>query len=201
MGVKRVNRKDFLNLIETIFFFDFLKGLSVTLRNLLRKPITTEYPSEKLTPPKRFRGAHGHFVWDGSEPNSLKAIEGYMSYEKGKSRCVACYMCQTACPMPTLFRIKAVQEPDGTKRVVRFEMNLLNCLFCGLCVDACPVGCLTMTDLYELAGYSRREAVLKIDRLENHGVDFKKRRDKEPDRIWIDDHHREKLWGKIEWTG
>jgi len=33
-----------------------------------------------------------------------------------------------------------VQMPDGTKKVVRFDMNLLNCLFCGLCVDALPGG-------------------------------------------------------------
>ncbi|OIG07631.1 NADH-quinone oxidoreductase subunit I, partial [Acinetobacter baumannii] len=134
---------------------------------------------EKLTPPKRYRGAHGHFVWDGTEPDSLKAIEKFMSYEKGKSRCVACYMCQTACPMPTLFRIEAVQMPDGSKKVVRFDMNLLNCLFCGLCVDACPVGCFILTDLYDVAGYTRRSAVLSMDRLEENAIDWKKRRSSE----------------------
>jgi NADH-quinone oxidoreductase subunit I len=201
MAIKKVDRKAFLNILEAVLFVDFIKGLSVTLKNLLRKPITTNYPVEKLTPPKRYRGAHGHFVWDGTEPDSLRAIEKFMSFEKGKSRCVACYMCQTACPMPTLFRIEAVQMPDGTKKVVRFDMNLLNCLFCGLCVDACPVGCLTMTDLYELAGYSRRSAVLKMDKLEKNAIDWKKRRGNELDRIWIDDEHRERLWGKIGWSG
>ncbi len=201
MGIRKLNRKDYLNILEAIFFIDFLKGLSVTLRNLLRRPITTEYPEEKLTPPKRFRGAHGHFVWDGTEPPSLRAIEKFMSFEKGKSRCVACYMCQTACPMPSLFRIEAVQLPDGRKKVTRFDMNLLNCLFCGLCVDACPVGCLTMTDLYELAGYSRRDEVLNMEKLEAFGIDYKNRRGNEPDRIWPKDEEREKLWGKIEWSG
>ncbi len=200
MKIKKIDRKAYLNLVETILFLDFIKGLSVTIRNMIKKPITTQYPKEKLTPPKRFRGAHGHFVWDGNEPDSLKAIEKFMSYEKGKSRCVACYMCQTACPMPSLFRIEAVQLPDGSKKVVRFDMNLLNCLFCGLCVDACPVGCLTMTDIFELANYSRRNEVLNIERLETHGKDFWARRGKEPDRIWPKDEEREKLWGKIEWS-
>jgi len=201
MGVKRVKRKDYLTLLEAILFIDFIKGLSVTLRNLFRKPITTQYPKEKLTPPKRYRGAHGHFVWDGTEPPSLKAIEKFMSYEKAKSRCVACYMCQTACPMPTLFRIEAVQTPEGKKKVTRFEMNLLNCLFCGLCVDACPVGCLTMTDIYELAGYSRRSEVFNITQLEERGRDYKERRGEEPERIWPNDEERKTLWGEIEWTG
>jgi NADH-quinone oxidoreductase subunit I len=201
MGIKKVDRKAFLNLVETLLFVDLIKGLSVTFRNLLKKPITINYPLEKLTLPKRYRGAHGHFVWDGTEPDSLKAIGKFMSYEKGKSRCVACYMCQTACPMPTLFRIEAVQMPDGTKKVVRFDMNLYNCLFCGLCVDACPVGCLTMTDLHELAGYSRAQGVFRMEDLERHAIDWKKRRGNEPDRIWIDDKQREKLWGKIQWSG
>ncbi|NPB06606.1 MAG: NADH-quinone oxidoreductase subunit I [Aquificae bacterium] len=201
MRVKKVFRKDYLTLLESVLFLDFLKGLSVTLKNLLRKPITTQYPKEKLTPPKRFRGAHGHFVWDGTEPPSLKAIEKFMSYEKAKSRCVACYMCQTACPMPTLFRIEAVQTPDGKKKVTRFEMNLLNCLFCGLCVDACPVGCLTMTDIYELASYSRRDEVFSVEQLEERGKDYKARRGDEPERIWPNDEERKRLWGEIKWSG
>ena len=77
MGIKKVDRKAFLNFIETVIFMDFAKGLSVTLKNLFRRPKTTNYPVEKLTPPKRYRGAHGHFVWDGTEPDSLKAIERF----------------------------------------------------------------------------------------------------------------------------
>ena len=44
-------------------------------------------------------------------------------------------------------------------------------------------------------------AVLKMDKLEENAIDWKKRRGSEPDRIWIDDEHRERLWGKIEWSG
>ncbi len=200
MKGKKIDRKAYLNLVETILFLDFIKGLSVTIKNMIKRPVTTQYPKERLTPPKRFRGAHGHFVWDGNEPDSLKAIGKFMSYEKGKSRCVACYMCQTACPMPSLFRIEAVQLPDGSKKVIRFDMNLLNCLFCGLCVDACPVGCLTMTDIFELANYSRRDEILNMNKLENHGKDFWTRRGQDPDRIWPNNEEREKLWGKIEWS-
>ena len=37
MGIKKVDRKAFLNFIETVFFMDFAKGLSVTLKNLFRR--------------------------------------------------------------------------------------------------------------------------------------------------------------------
>lgn len=44
-----------LSIWERVLFIDFIKGMKVTLKNFLRKTITTKYPYEKLTPPKRFR--------------------------------------------------------------------------------------------------------------------------------------------------
>jgi NADH-quinone oxidoreductase subunit I len=38
MAIKKVDRKAFLNIIEAVLFVDFIKGLSVTLKNLLRSP-------------------------------------------------------------------------------------------------------------------------------------------------------------------
>ena len=185
---------------ERIFFLDFIKGLKVTITNFLRRTVTTLYPYEKLIPPKRFRGTHAHRVRDGKEPPSFKVLLQFMDIKEGESRCVACYMCQQACPMPTLFNIEAVQLPNGKKRVVRFDMNLLNCLYCGLCVDACPVDCIIMTDEFENAAYKREDCVIHLDDMEKRGIDYDRRRYNEPDRIWPDDKNREKLWGHIEWT-
>lgn len=189
-----------LSIWERVLFIDFIKGMKVTLKNFLRKTITTKYPYEKLTPPKRFRGAHAHRVKDGNEPPSFSVLGKFMEINYNESRCVACYMCQQACPMPTLFKIEAVQLPNGKKKVTRFEMNLLNCLYCGLCVDACPVDCLIMTDVYETADYKREKCVIKMDDMSQRGQDFDRRRLAEKDRIWIDDSERTKLWGQIKWT-
>jgi len=197
--VKYVERPN-LTILERIFFLDFIKGLKVTFKNLIKKTITTKYPYEKLTPPKRFRGAHAHRVKDGNEPPSFSVLEKFMDINTGESRCVACYMCQQACPVPSLFKIEAVQLPNGKKKVVRFDMNLLNCLFCGLCVDACPVDCIIMTDIYELADYQRKNCVIHKDDMSERGRDYDLRRKNEPDRIWIDDEERKKLWGHIEWS-
>jgi len=197
--VKYVARPKLSNM-ERIFFIDFIQGLKTTFKNLLRKTITTRYPYEKLTPPKRFRGTHAHRVKDGKEPPSFVVLEKFMEIHEGESRCVACYMCQQACPIPSLFRIEAEQLPNGKKRVTRFDMNLLNCLYCGLCVDACPVDCIIMTDEFENASDKRADCVIHMDDMCERGVSFDRRRYNEPDRIWIDDKAREKLWGQIKWT-
>ncbi|MEJ7553335.1 MAG: NADH-quinone oxidoreductase subunit I, partial [Aquificaceae bacterium] len=65
--VKKVFERP-LSWLERIFFIDFIKGLSITIRHAFRKTITTHYPYEKLTPPKRFRGFFGHKVVNGKEP-------------------------------------------------------------------------------------------------------------------------------------
>ena len=174
--------------------------MKVTITNFFRKTITTAYPFEKLTPPKRFRGTHALRVKNGKEPPSFKVLEKFMEIKDGESRCVACYMCQQACPVPELFKIEAVQLPNGKKRVVRFDMNLLNCMYCGLCTEACPVDCIIMTDIYETAAYHRASCVTHMEDMMKRAVDYDTRRYDEPDRIWIDDKERSKLWGQIKWS-
>ena len=197
--VKYVERPDLTN-TERIFFVDFIKGMKITIKNFFRKTITTAYPFEKLTPPKRFRGAHGHRVKNGKEPPSFKVLEKFMEINEGESRCVACYMCQQACPVPELFKIEAVQLPNGKKKVLRFDMNLMNCMYCGLCTEACPVDCIIHTDIYETATYHRAGGVAHLEDLSKRAEDFDRRRFNEPDRIWIDDEERSKLWGQIKWS-
>ncbi len=194
--VKRVFEKQ-LSWLERIFFIDFIKGLRVTIRHAFSKTITTHYPYEKLTPPKRFRGFLGHKVVDGNEPQP--AFDEWVERMKievrpGKSRCVVCMLCKRACPVPQLFEIEAEKLPNGKRVVGIFNMNLMLCTFCGFCVDACPVDCLFNSDIHETASYTRKDAILNVELLEQIGKDWQLRRDKEPDRIWIDDHQRQKLW-------
>ncbi|MFH1087146.1 MAG: FAD-dependent oxidoreductase [Chloroflexota bacterium] len=53
------------------------KGMMVTLRHLARKPVTTQYPEERLNVSRRIRG--NELAWD-------------------KDKCVGCYTCSRSCP-------------------------------------------------------------------------------------------------------
>jgi len=194
--IKKVFEKP-LNFLETIFFLDFIKGMSITIRQAFTKTITTHYPYEKLTPPKRFRGFFGHKTVNGLEPQP--AFDEWVERMKieprpGQSRCVVCYLCKKACPVPDLFEIDGQKLENGKKVVSVFNMNLMLCTFCGLCVDACPVDCLFQSDIHETASFSRKDSILNLEKLEAIGKSWQDRREHEPDRIWIDDEAREKLW-------
>ncbi len=194
--VKKVFEKP-LSWLERILFLDFIRGLSITIRHAFRRTITTHYPYEKLTPPKRFRGFFGHKVVNGKEPQPAfdEWVERFkIKVEPGRSRCVVCMLCKRACPVPQLFEIEGEKLPDGRRRVSVFNMNMMLCTFCGFCVDACPVDCLFQSDIHETASYTRKDAVLDLELLERIGRDWQARREDEPDRIWIDDVQRQKLW-------
>ena len=60
---------------------DQVKGFSVTLRHLFRKPVTQRYPEYKRPVYPRFRGRHQLH----RHPNGLE-------------KCVACGLCSVACP-------------------------------------------------------------------------------------------------------
>ncbi len=143
-------------LLERIYLVEVGKGLVRTaghfFRNLfsgLKSLPTIQYPEMRRTYSDRFRGRH-----------ILK------TREDGTLRCVACYMCQTACPADCI-RIEAGEHPvlAYEKYPVKFEIDLLRCVMCGYCVDACPKDAIWMTKDYELAFFRREDAIYGIDKL------------------------------------
>ena len=75
-------------------------------------------------------------------------------------------MCQQACPAECI-TIVAGEHPKVAyeKYPVVFDIDMLRCVFCGFCVDACPKDAIWMTRDYELAFFTREEAVFGIDKL------------------------------------
>ena len=131
-----------------------LAGMGLTLTrmkdNLTGKVnATIRYPEERRSYSDRYRGTH-----------ILTARED------GSPRCVACYMCATACPADCIYiEAKEVDNPQVEKAPARFEIDMLRCVFCGFCVDACPEEAIIMSRETEISAFSRGETIWGIERL------------------------------------
>ncbi|HLI26187.1 MAG TPA: NADH-quinone oxidoreductase subunit I [Chloroflexota bacterium] len=127
------------------------QGMWTTLKHFftsLGKPVTVQYPEERLPLSVGFRGLP-RLVYD------LKT---------GDARCVACAICANACPVGVI-HIDAHRGPDGRKLLDRFDIEAGGCVYCGLCVEACPFDALTMTPGFELAAYNRVDLLWPKERL------------------------------------
>jgi NADH-quinone oxidoreductase subunit I len=141
---------------QQIYLVEVVKGMLRTLRHFLRNITkikglpTILYPEVLRGYSARFRGRH-----------ILK------KREDGTLKCVACYMCQTACPADCI-HIEAGEHPvlAYEKYPTKFEIDMLRCVFCGFCVDACPKDAIWMTRDYELSFFDRKSAVYGIAELE-----------------------------------
>ena len=132
--------------LETIFLVDLVIGLKTTLKHMFKKPITVQYPKERMIVAPLFRG---HF----------KLLQD----EEGKDICIACGQCARVCPNNV---ITVEGEGKGKDRKpTLFRMNIERCLFCNLCVEICPVQCIVGTDFYEYSSTNRDDLVLNLDDL------------------------------------
>lgn len=115
-----------------------LKGMSVTIKHLFSKPVTVQYPDERLPVPKSYLGRH----------------------KLEQSGCKSCNVCIKACPVDCL---QIESERHG--KVIEwksFTVNYGTCMFCGLCVDACPSGGLIMTQDFDLSEYDRQNCLVEL---------------------------------------
>jgi NADH-quinone oxidoreductase subunit I len=137
-----------------------LDGTRVTLRHLLGnlRDITAlptlEYPEEQPTDiTTRYRGLHR-----------------LTHREDGSIRCVACFLCATACPAQCI-NIVATERQDGIdeKMPEIFTIDTLECVFCGMCVEACPTDAIRMdTGIFSVTGKNREDFLLHRDQLLAH---------------------------------
>ena len=136
-------------------YLPLLGGLMVTIRhmfqNLLRtrRRVTIQYPEERRQWSPRYRGHHI-----------------LTTRPDGSVRCVACFLCATACPAECI-HIEAGERPESRieKYPTRFEIDLLRCVYCGFCVDACPEEAIIMSRENDLVGTTRAELIIDRDHL------------------------------------
>lgn len=105
--------------------------LSDVTTSFFRKPVTQNYPFQKLEAPERLRGA-------------LQFIN--------REACTGCGMCAKDCPANALQVI--VLDKAAKRFVIAYHED--RCTFCAQCVASCNHACLVMSDHeWELAGFAR----------------------------------------------
>lgn len=149
---------------EKAYIPEILKGMKVTMSHLVKalaKPETIpvlSYPEVQPYIPRNYRAKHR-----------------LMKRPDGEPRCVACFMCSTACPANCI-KIEATESADGRieKKPAKFDIDLLVCVFCGLCAEACPVDAIRMDTMkISLAADSREKfKVTMKDLLDWNPTDF-----------------------------
>lgn len=120
---------------------DIAKGMGVTLGHLFKKPVTVQYPEEKVDIQARFRGRH-HLL----------------RHANGLEKCIGCSLCAAACPAYAIYVEAAENDPDdptspGERYAKIYEINMLRCIFCGFCEEACPTGAVVLGHEFELADF------------------------------------------------
>lgn len=122
---------------------EIVKGFGVTLTNLFRGPITSQYPEEPAPIYPRFRARH-----------ELRR------YSNGLERCIGCMLCEAACPTGAIHVEAAENDPEhpvspGERYARIWEVNLMRCVYCGDCETACPVEAVVLGHEFETATRTR----------------------------------------------
>jgi NADH-quinone oxidoreductase subunit I len=130
------------------------RAMSVTLRNLFRKPVTVHYPDVQRPYPDRFRGILA------------------LAYEKdtGEEACIGCRLCEYVCP-PQVIKVEMLKS-EKRNYAKTFTLELYACEFCELCVQVCPTDAIIMMKSFDLATADRRDLLLDKDRLHALGLSF-----------------------------
>ncbi len=137
---------------EQLYIPAVIDGLRTTIGHIFKPQVKTEqYPDQEPKLPGNYRGVHR-----------------LNRDEQGRVKCVACYMCATACPAHCIDIVAApapAEWKDREKYPETFVIDELRCIYCGMCEEACPVDAIELTTLYDLTGLSREQMVFDKEKL------------------------------------
>lgn len=127
------------------------KGLSITLRHMLRKSVTQQYPEVKPALPPRSRGV-------------IALVE---------ENCTSCMLCARECPDWCIYidsHKETIPAPEGGRArqrnvLDRFAIDFALCMYCGICIEVCPFDALFWSPEFEYAEGDIRNLLHEKDKL------------------------------------
>jgi NADH-quinone oxidoreductase subunit I len=130
--------KGFGDYIKTVWagLSTTLVGMGITFRYIWTKPVTVQYPEERMNIAPRYRGIH------------------YLEQDL----CIACRACEKACPIDCI-EIRFERHPGSVNEWYEFSLDYNKCMFCELCCFPCPKTCIHMGREFSLVKYHRNELV------------------------------------------
>ena len=155
-----------MNALEASYLPEVFKGLGTTMKHILgtvrgnrtRYLKTLQYPEERREQYDVLEG--------GMYKGNYRGVHRLNRDEQGRVKCVACFMCSTACPANCI-HIEGEEAPwdDREKYPVKFDIDELRCIYCGMCEEACPVDAIELTPEYDIVGMSRQELIFDKQKL------------------------------------
>ena len=158
--VVKVQRAKNLGLLERLYLPAIVKGFSVTSRHFFRNlrgfitgknrtDFVVQYPEEKVDYPDAFRG-----------------MPVLVQLDDGSPKCVACGLCEFACPTDCISIVPGETEGLRIERYPEaFDIDLARCMFCGLCEEACPEEAIVMSRETEMCTFDRPSLLFEKEQL------------------------------------
>ena len=151
-----------LSLADQFYLPQVLIGLGTTMKHMLKVLGGTDrviqYPEERRENMDPEDG--------GMLLQTYRGVHRLNKDEEGRPRCVACFMCSTACPARCI-HIEADEAPwpDREKYPAKFDIDELRCIYCGMCEEACPCDAIELTHEYDIVGLTRQEMIFDKSKL------------------------------------
>ena len=149
---------------QNFYLPEIFKGLGTTFKHIAgsigkgKRNKAMEYPEERREDIPVDQG--------GLHVGNFRGVHRLNRDEDGRVRCVACFMCSSACPAHCI-HIEGSEAPwdDREKYPTKFDLDELRCIFCGMCEEACPVDAIELTTEYDIVGMSRQEMIFDKEKL------------------------------------
>jgi NADH-quinone oxidoreductase subunit I len=135
-----------------------MKAMVTTMRTMLRKPVTIQYPTVHRKIPERNKG-FPLLLWD---------------FEADEPYCTGCHACERACPVECMTVIMkdnprfAEGKSKRRKTVDEFWIDYGRCMRCGICVEVCNFEAIAMNNswtAHEQSRFDRGDLVQDLDQL------------------------------------